>query len=126
MTTFAYGDIVRCKSALATTTGPLKLDALYVVEAVATHGKSIKVAGDWHSVNRFDLVGKSDLKDEDSLLYAKMEVNHDHLKQAADSLMGAFDWESSDEGYAFWSTVYDRLIDYADRFKVFKAKNEAA
>ena len=118
MTTFEYGDIVRCVKADKTTTGPLKVDALYVVEGVASHGKSIKIAGDWHKISRFEVVGKSDINEEtkDEVLKRKMSASPAQMRDARYALSAAFVWAQSEEGEDYWREVYRKLGDYANRF----------
>lgn len=119
MTEFEYGDIVKCIKADDTRTGPLKEDGLYVVEAVANHGKSIRVAGDWHRIKRFELVGKSDLKQEhpDVVLKKRMNVSLGRLNECANNLSSAFVWNASEEGEHYWREVSNKLVGYLDRFE---------
>lgn len=123
---FVYGDVVRCISALSTTTGPLKANALYVVEAVAKHGKSVKIAGDWHSINRFEKVGHSSLSaDPDRAAFDRMCVKFEHLEAARRGVLCGFEWDQSDEGDAYWSEVHAKLDDYCDRFRPYAGVNDA-
>jgi len=126
MTEFTYGDVVRCVSALDPQNGPLKENALYVVEAVALHKKSIKVAGDWHSVNRFTKVGKSDLADPVKTQYLNMNPRLEQIERAAGLLSQGFIWAYSDEGSDYWSGVHSKLLGYHQRFTTFKNEREAA
>ena len=118
---FVYGDIVRCVSDHATTTGPLKKGGLYVVEALALHGKSIRVAGDWHSSKRFEKVGTSNLGSEDpnATAYLTWKVDFESLDKARQGVDQAFLWSETDEGFAFWSNVYNRLDTYCVRFRPY-------
>jgi len=45
--------------------------------------------------------------------FADGRVNKQHVVDAARLLSIAFCWESSPEGYTYWSTVYNKLRFYA-------------
>jgi hypothetical protein len=122
MTKFTYGDIVRCDSALSTSTGPLKEGALYVVEGVAKHDKSIKVAGDWHSVNRFEKVGRANIDVPDRQLREDMGPSRYHIRVAHASIGNAFVWKNSEEGHEYWQTVCDKLHGYEERFAALEER----
>ena len=119
MTTFEYGDIVQCVTGDDTMTGPLKTDALYVIEAVAKHGKSVKVAGDWHAIRRFVKVGESTIDfDSDARVQAKaMNFSLDRAQDASRALSSAFIWAKSEEGEDYWRNVHKRIGDYIERFE---------
>ena len=119
MTEFEFGDIVKCMKADRPTTGPLKEGALYVVEGVAQHGKSIKVAGDWHRVGRFIVIGKSDLdsRKDDRELANHMNASVYQIDAAQRALSSAFTWVNSPEGEDYWREVYQKLGSYVERFR---------
>lgn len=118
MTEFKYGDIVKCVYDDNTQVGPLKEGGLYVIEAVASHGKSVRVAGDWHKVARFEKVGESDLvPNEDEQLKVRMGAIPARIDECHRALMSAFVWSKTEEGESYWRDVATRLDDYYRRFR---------